>query len=65
MNKTYDAIVIGSGIIGCSIAFEMNKKGYRTVNVDKLASAGYGSTSNSCAIIRFHYSTPEGVAISR
>lgn len=65
MNKSYDAIIIGSGIIGCCVAFELCKKGYRTVNVDKLSTSGYGSTSNSCAIIRFHYSTPEGVAISR
>jgi len=65
MNKTYDAIVIGSGIIGCSISFEMAKKGLKTLNVDKLPAAGQGSTSNSCAIIRLHYSTPEGVAIAR
>ena len=34
-------------------------------NVDKLPEAGYGSTSNSCAIIRLHYSTPAGVAMAR
>jgi hypothetical protein len=33
--------------------------------VDKLADAGMGSTSGSCAIIRFHYSTTEGVAMAR
>ena len=25
MEKNYDAIIIGSGIIGCSIAFELSK----------------------------------------
>ena len=62
MNKQYDAIIIGAGIIGAAIAFELSKKGYKTLNVDKLPSAGHGSTSGSCAIIRLHYSTPDGVA---
>lgn len=65
MNKKYDAIIIGAGIIGCCVAFEMAKKGYKTLNVDKLPTSGYGSTSNSCAIIRLHYSTPEGVSTAR
>lgn len=65
MNSQYDAIIIGAGVIGAAIAFELAKKGYKSLNVDKLPSAGYGSTSGSCAIIRFHYSTPEGVATAR
>ena len=65
MNQRYDAIIIGSGIIGCCVAFELRKKGYKTLNLDKLPKAGYGSTSGSCAIIRFHYSTPAGVAMAR
>ena len=65
MTKKYDAIIIGAGIIGACIAFELSKKGYKTLNVDKLEAAGYGSTSNSCAVIRLHYSTPDGVAMAR
>jgi sarcosine oxidase subunit beta len=65
VNRQYDAIIIGAGIIGAAIAFELAKSGYKTLNVDKLPSAGYGSTSGSCAIIRFHYSTPDGVATAR
>ncbi len=65
MSKQYDAIIIGAGVIGAAVSFELAKKGYRTLNVDKLASAGYGSTSGSCAIIRLHYSTPDGVAMAR
>ena len=64
MPKKYDVIIIGAGIIGCSIAFECAKKGLRTLNVDRLPAAGYGSTSNSCAIIRLYYSTREGVALA-
>ena len=64
MNTTPDALIIGSGIIGTALAFEMAKKGYHTLNIDKLPASGYGSTSNSCAIIRFSYSTWEGVAMA-
>ena len=46
MTQKYDAIIIGAGIIGACIAFELSKKGYKTLNVDKLDAAGYGSTSN-------------------
>ena len=65
MPKKYDAIIIGSGVIGCCVAFELAKLGYKTISVDKLGEAGMGSTSGSCAIIRFHYSTTEGVALAR
>ncbi len=54
MSKSYDAIIVGAGIIGACTAYELSKKGYRTLNIDKLPAAGYGSTGNSCAIIRTH-----------
>jgi sarcosine oxidase subunit beta len=60
----YDVIIIGAGIIGANIGFEMSKAGYKTLNIDKLPAAGYGSTANSCAIIRTHYSTWPGVAMA-
>lgn len=65
MADEYDAIVIGAGIIGCCISFELSKKGFKTLNVDKLAAAGHGSTGGSCAVIRFNYSTLEGAALAR
>ena len=64
MNQTADAIIIGAGIIGCAISFELAKKGYQVINIDKLPDAGYGSTSNSCAIVRFHYSTRDGIIMA-
>ena len=65
MTKKYDAVIIGSGVIGCCVAYELARLGYKTLSVDKLGDAGMGSTSGSCAIIRFHYSTTEGVALAR
>ena len=61
---SYDAIIVGAGVIGAATAFELAKKGWKTLNVDKLPAAGYGSTSNSCAIVRAHYSTFDGVAMA-
>lgn len=60
----FDAIIIGAGIIGAAVGLELARKGYRTVNVDRLPASGYGSTSNSCAIIRTYYSTLEGCAMA-
>ena len=65
MARKHDAVIIGAGIIGCAVGLELARKGYRTLNIDRLPASGYGSTSNTCGIIRFHYSTPEGVAMAR
>ena len=56
MKQSYDAIIVGAGVIGACTAFEMAKKGWKTLSIDKLPEAGYGSTSGSCAIIRTYYS---------
>jgi sarcosine oxidase subunit beta len=64
MERDTDAIIIGAGIIGAAVALELARRGYRTVNVDKLPTSGYGSTSNSCSIVRAHYSSREGVAMA-
>jgi sarcosine oxidase subunit beta len=57
-----DVVVIGAGIVGSSIALEVARSGRDVLVLDKGGGAGLGSTSASSAIIRFHYSTFEGVA---
>ncbi|MEA2444127.1 MAG: hypothetical protein QOJ12_1419, partial [Thermoleophilales bacterium] len=64
MAREVDAVIIGAGVIGASIAFELAQRGYRTLNIDKLPASGYGPTSNSCAIVRAHYSSWDGVAMA-
>ncbi|MDP6253075.1 MAG: FAD-dependent oxidoreductase, partial [Alphaproteobacteria bacterium] len=64
MAEQFDAIIIGAGIIGASVGLELARRGWRTLNVDRLPAAGYGSTSASCAIIRSHYSTLDGTALA-
>lgn len=64
MSENYDAIIIGAGVIGSAVGLELARKGWKTLNIDKLPAAGYGSTSGSCAIIRTHYSTVDGTALA-
>lgn len=62
MVRTADAVVIGAGIIGCSVAHALARTGRTVVVVDRNPGPGQGSTSASSAIIRFNYSTFAGVA---
>ena len=64
MAKSYDAIIIGAGIIGCATSLALGRKGWKVLNLDSLPAAGYGSTSGSCAIIRPYYSTLDGSAMA-
>ena len=64
MRDQYDAVIIGAGVIGAATAYELAKLGYRTLSVDKNPAAGYGPTSNSCAIVRVYYSTFDGIAFA-
>lgn len=62
MGITADAVVVGAGVIGSSVAYELARRGRDVVVVDKNTSAGQGSTSASSAVVRFNYSTLDGVA---
>jgi glycine/D-amino acid oxidase-like deaminating enzyme len=59
-----DVIIIGAGIIGASVALGLSRRGFKTLNLDALPAAGYGSTSNSSAIIRPFYSAVESCALA-
>jgi len=63
-NPSLDAIIIGTGVIGTAIAFEMAKSGRKTLSLDRNRQIGHGSTAASCAIIRMHYSTFDGTALA-
>lgn len=64
MIHTADVVIVGAGVIGCSIAHAFSRAGFSTLNVDALPSAGYGSTSHSSAIIRPFYSHPTACALA-
>ena len=64
MVTTADAVIIGAGVVGSSTALELSRRGVNVLVVDKAGGAGMGSTSASSAVVRFNYSTWEGVAAS-
>lgn len=55
MDRTYDALMIGGGIMGLSTALQLSRAGLK-VGVLEKANIGAGSTGKSSAIIRQHYS---------
>lgn len=61
ITRSADAVVIGAGVIGSSVALELARSGRDVVVVDRGPAAGAGSTSASAAIIRFSYSTPDAI----
>jgi glycine/D-amino acid oxidase-like deaminating enzyme len=62
MPERADVVVVGAGVIGAAISLELARAGQRVLVVDKGPGVGFGSTSASSAIVRFHYSTFTGVA---
>ena len=57
-------VVIGAGVLGCSLALELARRGHAPVVVDRGGGAGLGSTSASVAIVRYNYSTLDSVKLS-
>ena len=55
MAETYDAIIIGGGIMGCSTALQLARRGMEVALLEK-GVIGAGPTGKSSAIIRQHYS---------
>ena len=54
--KTADVVVIGGGVYGCSIAYNLANQGAGNVVILERGNLGSGGTAKSCAIVRTHYS---------
>ena len=65
MTSSHDAIVIGAGVIGVSIAYHLAALGARDVVVLDRGQVGSGTSSQSSGILRTHYSVPENVELAR
>jgi sarcosine oxidase subunit beta len=64
--KNYDVIIVGAGIIGLSIAWQLARRSSLKVLVlEKGLSVGEGSTGASSAVCRFRYSRDEMVHLAR
>ena len=54
MNQTFDAIVIGAGVMGASIAFHLAERGLKTAILERKVTAS-GATGHSSGLVRMHY----------
>ena len=63
MNR-YEAIVIGAGVIGTSVAYQLARLGAKQVLVLDRGAIGAGTTAQSSGILRTHYSVPENVELA-
>lgn len=52
MTNTADVIVIGSGIIGSSTAYELSKRGKKVIVLEKYSNVGDGASSRNGAGVR-------------
>ncbi len=55
MSQTFDVLIIGGGIMGCSTAFQLAQRGVKAGLLEK-KTIGDSPTGKSSAIIRQHYS---------
>jgi sarcosine oxidase, subunit beta len=53
---TVDAVVIGAGINGASIAYNLAKRGSKNIAIVERSTIASGGTGKSAAIVRQHYS---------
>ena len=58
MNSTAEAVIIGGGVMGCSILYHLTRMGVRDALLLERGVLGSGSTGRSQAILRMHYSNP-------
>ena len=63
--ETSDIVVIGGGVMGTSIAFQLARREVGKVLVLEKSFLGAGSTGKSGAIIRQHYSHPLTAAMAQ
>jgi sarcosine oxidase subunit beta len=65
VRKTADAVVIGGGIMGASIAYFLTKRGFGTVVLLEKYLLATGSTGHSAANVRQHYSNEVTVRLAK
>jgi glycine/D-amino acid oxidase-like deaminating enzyme len=66
MTETADVVIIGSGIVGSSVAYHLAQKGCTDVLVlEREAHQGKGSTGKSMGGVRAQFTTPVNIKMSK
>ena len=66
MNETADVVIIGSGIVGSSVAYHLTEQGCTNVQVlERDTHQGKGSTGKSMGGVRAQFATPVNIEMSR
>lgn len=60
-----DIVVVGAGVVGCSVAYHLAALGAGRVTVIEQRQVGAGTSAQSSGILRTHYSVPENVELAR
>jgi len=65
MLKSADVVIVGAGIVGSSIAYQLTRAGCRNVVLlERESSQGKGSTGKSMGGVRAQFSTPVNIRMS-
>lgn len=66
MTETADVVIIGSGIVGSSVAYHLTEQGCTNILViEREAHQGKGSTGKSMGGVRAQFATPVNIQMSR
>ena len=65
MKKAYDIIIIGGGIVGCSLAFELAKRGRNDILIIEKEYLTSGATGRCGAGVRQQWGTALNIRLAR
>jgi sarcosine oxidase subunit beta len=65
MERGVEVLIVGGGVVGCSIAYHLARRGTRGVTVLEQGTVGSGSSGKAVGGVRQQFSTPACVRMSQ